>query len=268
MAKGQLHRVHTGVYAVGHPGGSLHARIMAAVLAGGEGAVASHWASAVLHGYIRWDGRRIDVTVRGRGGRARPGITFHRPRSLDPRDVMRVHGIPTTTAARALLEIAPRLSDRRLKRAVRQAQAERRASVREIADVLRRANGHRGTARLAAIIATGAAPTASGHEDIVLDLVLDAGFAHPDVNQRLRVAGETYYPDLRWAAARLILEIDSAWHEGPLANDLDASRQADLEAAGERVLRTTVEQAIRAPAQLVRRLTAAGAPYAATAAGR
>jgi len=268
VAKGQLHRVHTGVYAVGHPGGSQNARIMAAVLAGGEGAVASHWASAALHGFIRWDGRLIDVTVRGRGGRSRPGIRVHRPRSLDPRDVTRVHAIPTTTAARALLEIAPRLSDRRLKRAVRQAQAERRATVRQIADVLRRANGWPGTARLAAVIATGAAPTASGHEDIVLDLVLDAGFAHPDVNQRLRVGDASYYPDLRWAAERLILEIDSAWHDGPLANDLDADRQADLEAAGEHVLRTTVEQAIRAPTQLVRRLKAAGAPYAGASAGR
>jgi len=41
----------------------------------------------------------------------------------------------------------------------------------------------------------------------------------------------------------------------------DGLRQADLEAAGERVLRTTPEQAILDPRQLIRRLTAAGAPY-------
>ena len=259
--KGHLYRLHVGVYAVGHPGGGLHAQIMAAVLAGGETAVASHWASATLHGFVRWDDRRIDVTVPASGGRSRPGIRFHRPRALDRRDVTRVEGIPTTTAARALLEIAPQLSDRRLKRAVRQAQAERAANARQIADVLRRATGYRATRRLAAIIATGAAPTASGHEDVVLDLVLAAGFEHPVVNERPAVTDAPYVPDLRWPAQQLILEIDSAWHDGPLARQLDGDRQADLEAAGERVLRTSVEQAIHKPRQLIRRLRAAGAPY-------
>lgn len=259
--KGHLHRVHTGVYAVGHAGATMYADILAAVLAGGDTAVASHWASAALHGFVRWDDRRIDVSVPGSGGRARAGIRVHRPRRLDARDVTRVHGIPTTTAARALLEIAPQLSDRRLKRAVRQAQAERAANVRQIAGVLRRANGHRATGRLAAVIATGPAPTVSGHEDIVLDLVLDAGFEHPAINMRLPGDGTPYFPDLRWAAQRLILEVDSGWHDGPVAQQLDADRQADLEAAGERVLRTTVDEAIRAPRRLVRRLSAAGAPY-------
>lgn len=262
VKKGQLHRVHTGVYAVGHTAETMHAQIAAAVLAGGATAVASHWSSAALHGFVRWDGRRVlDVTVLGRTGRGRPGIRFHRPRTLHPRDTIRVQRIPTTTAARALLEIAPQLSDRRLKRAVRQAQAERATNVRLIAETLRRAPRTRGSRRLAAIIATGAAPTASGDEDIVLDLLLQEGFAHPDVNRPLDIGHAIYYPDLRWPGRRLILEVDSAWHDGPLADELDAARQADLEAAGERVLRTTAEQAIRAPRQLIRRLQAAGAPY-------
>ena len=261
VAKGWLHRVHTGVYAVGHAGADFRADVTAAVLAGGPTAVASHWTAAALHGFVRWDGRRIDVTIVGRSGRSRPGIRFHRPRRLDPRDTTRVDGIAATTAARALLEIAPQLSDRRLKRAVRQAQAERAANVRQIADVLRRASRRRGAKRLAAIVATGPAPTASGHEDVVLDLILDAGLAHPAVNPRLVTAAGTYRPDFRWAAPRLILEVDSAWHDGPLNHELDADRQADLEAAGERVLRTTLQQAILDPGRLVRRLRAAGAPY-------
>ncbi len=144
---------------------------------------------------------------------------------------------------------------------MRQAQAEHATNVRQIADVLRRANGHRATRRLAAVIASGPAPTASGHEDVVLDLVLAAGFEHPDVNRRLAVGHAPYFPDLRWPAQQLILEIDSGWHDGPLARQLDADRQADLEGAGERVLRTTVEQATHDPRQLIRRLHAAGAPY-------
>lgn len=262
VRKGWLHRVHVGVYAVGYPSETLHAQFMAAVLAGGDDACLSHWSSCALAELVPWDGRSIEVTTRGSAARSRPGIRFHRARSLDPPDTTRLYGIPCTTPARAILEIAPQLSDQCLKRLVRKAQAEKRANVRQIAAVLRRAGGHRATRRVANVIATGAAPTFSGHEDVVLDLILDAGFEHPVVNTPLRVTTTPYVPDLRWAAERLILEVDSVYHEDPLAQALDADRQAELEAVGERVLRTTREQAIRAPQQLVERLLAAGAPRA------
>ena len=236
---------------------------MAAVLAGGDDAFLSHWACCALAELVRWDDRDIDVTIRGASHRSRAGIRFHRARSLHPRDTTRLHGIPCTTPARAILEVAPQLSDQRLKRLIRKAQAEKRADVRQIAAVLRRARGHRAAGRIAAIIATGPAPTASGHEDVVLDLILRAGFEHPIANGPLRVGATAYFPDIRWPAQRLILEIDSSpWHDGPLSEQLDADRQAELEAAGERVLRTTREQAIAAPRQLVARLHAAGAPRA------
>ncbi len=264
LRKGWLYRVHTGVYAVGFPPQTLHATFMAAVLAGGEEGSLSHWASSANAGLVRWDGRPIDVTVRGESHRSRPGIRFHRARSLDPRDTTAIHGIRCTTPARAILEIAPQLSDRRLKRLVRKAQAEGLASVRQFEGMLARAGARPATQRIAAIIATGAAPTYSGDEDVVLDLVLAAGLEHPQVNRRLVVGAATartpYVPDLRWPRQRVILEIDSAWHDGPLAQELDAERQAELEAAGERVLRTTREQALADPLQLVERLTAAGVP--------
>ena len=267
VRKGWLHRVHHGVYAVGFPPQTLEAHFSAAVLAGGDEASLSHWASCANAGLVRWDGRPIDVTVRGESHRRRRGIRFHRVRSLDPRDVTRIRGIPCTTPARAILEIAPQLSDRRLKRLVRKAQAEKLATTRQFAAVLRRAPNHAGAGRIAAIIATGPAPTYSGDEDVVLDLLLAAGLAHPEVNQRLVVGPATartpYLPDLRWPAQRLIVEIDSAWHDDPLSQQLDAERQAELEAAGERVLRTTKEQALADPRQLVARLTAAGAPRSA-----
>jgi predicted transcriptional regulator of viral defense system len=259
---GRLHRIHQGVYAVGHDGLTLDGRFMAAVLAGAQDAYLSHWSTCALAGLVRWDDYRpIDVTVRGTAARARAGIRFHRARALDPRDTTRIRGIPTTTPARAILEIAPHLSDDRLKRLVRQAQAEEVANVRQFAATLSRANGHRATRRLAALVATGPAATRSSHEDIVLDLILQAGFEHPIVNEKLDVGTTPYRPDMRWPAQRLILEVDSPWHDGRLAHELDATRQAALEAAGERVLRTTLEQALRHPRQLMARLHAAGAPY-------
>ena len=236
---------------------------MAAVLAGGKGAFLSHWASCALAGLVRWDGRPIDVTVRGSAERSRPGIRFHRVRSLQTEDVTRLHGIPTTTPARAILEVAPQLSDHRLKRVVRKAQAEKRANVGRSpmscaapTAIERRSGSPRssipGPRRPPAVTRTSCSTSSCGPASNI-----------PSSTSRYGVSANPYTPDLRWPAERLILEIDSSpWHDGPLAEQLDADRQAELEAAGERVLRTTRDQAIVAPRQLVARLLAAGAPLA------
>ncbi len=248
VRKGYLHRVHHGVYAVGHGGETLHARFMSAVLAGGEGALLSHWSAATLWKLVSWDERSVEITVPRAAGRDREGIRSHRSRALLAPDVTREYGIPVTSPARALLDIAPQLSDPRLKRVVRKAQAEGLASAADIAELARRSNGHRAAKRLALLVADGPAPTESGDEDVVLELLQRAGIGPPAVNAPLVVNGTPYRPDMRWPAARLILEVDSRWHDGRLAQELDADRQADLEAAGERVLRTTAEQATRTSA--------------------
>ena len=256
--RGQLHRVHRGVYAVGHEAWTLHGHFMAAVLAGGEGAVLSHFAAAALWGFLRWQPGAADVIVSGDRGRTQKRLHVHRARELDQRDVTRHHGIPVTTAARTCLDIAARLSPERLRRPVRRAQAEHHTSVRQIADVLARANGHRGAKKLADLIATGPAPTRSELEDLVLDLLLRGGVPHPDVNKPLVRLGRRIVPDFRWPRQRLVIEADgAAWHDGKLAREDDAERQAVLEACGERVIRVTWDQAVRRPDQLLARVWAA-----------
>jgi very-short-patch-repair endonuclease len=255
----RLHRVHRGVYAVGHDALTLHARFMAAVLACGPAAVLSHRSAAGLWGFLPWDADRLpEVTVPGSSARRRPGLRVHRTRDLDRRDVTTRDAITVTTPARSLLDLADELPDAGLRRATRQAQAMRWTNVRELADVLARANGRRGAPRLAALIADGPAPTRSEFEDLVLDLILDAGLRRPEINVRLgRVL-----PDLRWPDQRLTVECDgAAWHDGKLAREDDAARQAQLEAGGERVLRVTWQQAVRRPQQTLARMVAAGAPY-------
>jgi very-short-patch-repair endonuclease len=95
----------------------------------------------------------------------------------------------------------------------------------------------------------------------VLDLILSAGFAHPDVNRPLGLAGRRIVPDFRWPAEHLVIEADgAAWHDNALARADDADRQALLEAHGERVLRITWRQAVTARTRTLARLRAAGAP--------
>jgi len=258
VRRGQLHRVHRAVYAVGHEAPTLYGDFMAAVLAGGEGALLSHYSAAVLWGIWPWQPRDPEVIVAGAKGRTQGGLRAHRARVLDARDVTRHHGIPVTTAARTCLDIAAGLSTDVLRRPVRQAQAEHRTNVRQIADVLARANGHRGAKKLADLIATGPAPTRSELEDLVLDLLLRGGLPHPDVNRPLVRFGRRIVPDFRWAAQRLVVEADgAAWHDGKLAREDDAERQAILEASGERVIRITWDQTVRQPEQSLARVWAA-----------
>jgi very-short-patch-repair endonuclease len=133
--------------------------------------------------------------------------------------------------------------------------------VSQLARYLGRNEGRRGTARLARVIATGPAPTRSELEDAVLDLMLRGGLAHPRVNEPLRIDGRRVIPDFRWPDIHLVIEADGAqWHEGEIAREDDAERQALLKAHGERVLRVTWAQAVTEPQQTLARLRGAGAP--------
>jgi len=97
----------------------------------------------------------------------------------------------------------------------------------------------------------------------VLDLMLDGGLEHPDVNVPLMLGGRRVIPDFRWPRERLVVEADgAAWHDNKVAREDDAERQALLEASGERVVRVTWQQAVERPAETLARFRAAGAPSA------
>jgi hypothetical protein len=163
-----------------------------------------------------------------------------------------VKRIPVTSPVRTIIDLARTEDEATVKRALRQA----RFSDAELAALPRRG-------KLGRILATSTAPTVSPLEDIVLDLILRGGLQHPEVNAAYLLLGRVVYPDFRWPAQRLIVEADSAeWHADPLAQRDDAERQADLEAAGERVLRVTYTQATKHAKRTLARLRAAGAPEA------
>jgi very-short-patch-repair endonuclease len=261
MRSGHLHPLHRGVYAVGHANVPLEGRFLAAVKACGCGAVLSHFSAAAVWGFMRWDDRYPEVTVVGTSPRSHRGVRAHRAVVLDHPDISRHHGIPITSPARTLLDLAATLGHDPLRSATRRAQSLQRVNLRQLADVLARHQGRRGSAKLAKIIATGPAPTRSELEDATLDLMLRGGLAHPDVNVALRLSGRRVVPDFRWPDQRLVVEADgSAWHDNQLAREDDAERQALLEADGERVLRVTWDQVIARPGQTLARIRAAGAP--------
>jgi hypothetical protein len=239
VARGVLHPLYTGVYAWGHHNIPTDGRWLAAVLACGPHAVLSHYSAAALHTLLRWDGRPFEITAPTK--HAHPRIKAHR--SSDVERVI-VKGIPVTPKLRTVIDLARTEDDETVKRALRAAKF----SGKELAQLPRR------------ILALGAVPTRSPAEDSAYDVVVRAGLRPPqEVNAPYRLSSGTVYPDLRWPELRLIVEVDSAeWHDDPLAQVADRARQAELEAAGERVLRVRKAELTRP--LFVARLRAAGVP--------
>jgi hypothetical protein len=257
---GWLHLLYRGVYAVGHREVGLKGRLLAAVKSLGADARLSHFAASALWEFVDWDGRYPEVTVPRAGIGHREGIRVHCTSVLDPPDVMRREGIPTTAPARTLVDLAAVVNDKLLRSAVRRALARHRVSIRQLIATRRRLGPRRGSARLDRVL-RNAAPTRTELEDVVLDLILDAGFAQPDVNEPLVLAGRRIVPDFRWPEQQLVVEADSrAWHDNPIAREDDAERQALLEAHGERVLRVRWAQAVTKPNETVARIQAVGVP--------
>jgi hypothetical protein len=255
VRNGHLHPLYRGVYAVGHAKLTQEAAFLAAVKACGPEAVLSHFAAAALYGVVRWDGRYPEVTTRT--VRAHRGIRVHRSSVID-----RTHhrGIPVTTAARTLIDLAATLDHAPLRRAVREAQ-RRLTTIPDILATLNRLGPRPGNANLTKILATGHTPTRSELEDAVLDLLLDAGFDRPHVNVPMTFDGRTIIPDFRWPDQHLVIEADGAeWHDNRLTREDDAEKQAILEAHGERVIRLTWAQAMTRRKQTIQRIRAAGAP--------
>jgi very-short-patch-repair endonuclease len=249
VRNGRLHRIHPGVYALGHLGLSLNGLFLAATKA--TAGVLSHRSAAVKWSLFPWDETWLpEVTITSSHTRNVQGVIVHRSRR--PFDVIRFDGIPVTTAARALIDLSASMSFDPLRRAVREGMALKRVRLKELVG---------GSKALRAIVADGYVPTQSEFEDAVHDLLKAGDIQMPDVGKLVRIGGKWTKPDFRWPEQRLILEADGAqWHDHKLAREDDAARQARLEAAGERVIRVRWRQLIDHPRQTLERLRSAGAP--------
>lgn len=224
---------------------------MAAVLALGRGAVLSHRDAAALLDLRHISDGAIHVTIDSRSGRTRRcGIVIHRAR-LHPDDRTTVDGIPVTTPARTLLDLAETASPTQLQRAYEQAERLGLLDTTAIARLLDRSNGRRGVGRLKALRdydATEAAHTKSELERTFLDLLRAASLPSPVVNATL--AG--YEVDAYWPAANLIVELDGyEFHRGRAAFERDHEKLARLSLAGHEVLALTHRQVAEEPEWVV-----------------
>jgi very-short-patch-repair endonuclease len=256
VADGRLRPLHRGVFLVG-PLIGPRTREMAATLACGETAVVSHHAAAAIWGFRpAWHGP-IDVTTT-RQLRPRQGIRVHRARRLDPRDKTERDGIPLTTPARTLLDLAAHLDHRALERAVEEAEIRHLTTRSELASLNARSSGRNGARALDGAIKSAHEPklTRSEAERRFLDLIRAARLPPPETN--VRIAG--YEVDFVWRAQQLVVEVDGFTYHGTReAFERDRRKDADLQAAGMRTMRVTYRQIADEPEALVANLAAAHA---------
>jgi hypothetical protein len=258
LAAGRLHRLHVGVYAVGHRALAPRGRWMAAVLACGPDAALSHASAGALLDVRASSAVLVDVAVAERIGRARPGIRVHRPKVWAPEDRTVVDGIPCTTVARTLVDLAGVLKPPALERAVERAARTQVLDVRAIADVLERVDRPRGVRALrrALAIAASAPFTRSELERRFLALCRDAGLPQPLTNAHVETSpGQWIEVDFLWPTKGLAVETDGwATHGTPLAVRRDRRRDRALRAAGWEVERFDWTEVVLDPAGTVNAL--------------
>lgn len=200
-ADGRLQAVYVGVYAVGHRAPSLLADLMAAVLAGGPGAVVSHRCAGHVLRIVRLRPARPEITVPTTAGRTRDGILLHRVAALHQLDTMRFHGIPFTTAERLLLDLAPRLPLADLTRACHEAWIHHRVTPQRIERCIARNPTKKGASKLRR--ALGSDVTLSDLEDGFLELLARHDLPRPRTN--IDRAGDKV--DCRWPDRDLTVEL-------------------------------------------------------------
>jgi very-short-patch-repair endonuclease len=234
IQSGWLRRVHRGVYLVG-PLTGAHTGAMAATLAAGDGALLSHRSAAVLWELQASQPGPLDVLVPGRKARHRPGLRLHRD-AIHPADATTRHGIPLTSPARTLLDLAIQLTPSQLARATEHAQIHHAVTDSSLSEQFSRYPRHRGTAALREAMQPEPSLTRSEAERRLLDLIRKAGLPPPETNVRLH----GHEVDFLWRAQRLVVEVDGyAYHQTRAAFERDRRRDADLQEAGFRVLRPT-----------------------------
>jgi hypothetical protein len=232
---GRWHRTHAGVYTIGPPPRTPHERAAAAVLACGPDALLSHASALSLWGLAKSWTFPCEVTTPGRRRPAR--LRVHQCTTLTRSDRGRHFGIPVTTPARTLLDMAPRLDDKQLALAVSEARHKRILYPAELAEMIARNPRHPGAKRLRKLLGKGI--LRSGLEFDFVAFCERYGLPEPETNEK--VVGHVV--DALFRPQRVVVEIDSIeYHFTREAFETDRDRDADLVAAGYAIVRITEDR--------------------------
>lgn len=139
--QGWLTQLFRGVHLVGRSVPTRDELERAGVKACGAGAVLSHRSAGVRWGVLRWYRGPVEVTAPTRRVRRARLRTYEA--KLDPRDVTMKDGVPITTLARTLVDLAMVLDAHAVDIAVHEAENLRRLRVRKVDEAIDRAGARR-----------------------------------------------------------------------------------------------------------------------------
>lgn len=238
LREGRLRPIHRGVYLVGHGAPTLRGWCMAAVLACGEGAAASHRCGAWIHELIAWVPSRPAVSVPARRHARPPGIAVHRIQRIDP---VIVEGIPVTPVARTIIDMAAISRRRTLEKVIEEAHIRGVFDLRAIHETLDTIARPRGVRLLRAVLADfrpGTTLTKSQLEEAMLALCDRAGLPRPVCNQHVsKPDGQLAEVDFLWRDRGVIAEADSnRYHATHPKRRRDRAKWRALQLAGWLVL--------------------------------
>jgi very-short-patch-repair endonuclease len=258
LASGRLRTVHRDVYGFGPQPLVRRGKWLAAVLAMGPGAFLSHESAAALWG-LTGDRQKIHVNA-PRGRQVRPGrrsgIKVHRCRFAADEITVR-DGVPVSTVARTLFDLAERSTPNELKSAWDEADRLKRLRVPEVARVYDLGRGRRlARARIKPFLLVEARhieDTASPLEERFAAFVVAYQLPPPQTN--VLVEGDEV--DVLWPEACLIVELDSwEFHAHRAAFEKDRDRDTDHLLAGYRTIRITHRRLSDEPERLAAQIRA------------
>jgi hypothetical protein len=234
MRRGTLIRVHPGIYRVGHRAPSIEARYLAAVWACGKGALLCGPAAAHLLGLLPSVAPQAEVVTRGE--RRIEEVRVKRSRGLDDCDGFVWRGVPVTSIALTMVDLASVLSLSDLARAFHEAGIRYGTTPAQVEAVLRRRRRTPGAADLRAVIRGDEPVLLSFLERRFRRLLREAGLPLPVTN---RPAGGRRI-DARWPEHRLTVELDSyRYHGSRHAWERDRRREREARARGDDFRRFT-----------------------------
>lgn len=256
VREGYLHRLHPGVYAVGHRAPTTEGDLSAALLYAGPGAALGGATALWWFALIDAAPRVIEVTTPNRRA-SRPGL-----RVTDRTDPNRIwhRQLPVTPVALALLEYAAGAPPDRVRRVLAEAEYRRLLNLDSVYALLGR--GRRGSAKLRRALMRHQpqlALTRSVLEERFLALCESARLPLPECNSVV----EGLMVDMLWRDPRVIVELDGHdAHDSRAQVERDRRRELRLRAAGFVVLRYTWDQITREPKLVITdlRLALARAP--------
>jgi very-short-patch-repair endonuclease len=257
---GRLHRVHAGVFAVGHRLLTREGWWMAAVLALGDGAVVSHRSAADLWGLRHSGEGPVDVTLSSKS-RHVPGIRRHSSRLLVVDEVTVEDGIPVTTVPRTIFDCAAGGDVDLVENLVREAEYRElydRLSLPHLLDRHRRRRGCRTVKKALIRTEESAAGTAASRlEERFLPFLRAHGLPIPRLNEWIDLGDRRYRVDCRWPGTKEIVELDG-WraHRTRGAFRKDRERDRRLRVAGYGLTRITWSQLDDEPATIAADLDA------------